>query len=88
MREYKLLNILIKRYSIEFMEIVSFDRKFDSLAYLVSDKLKKKMDEKFRNFNFTVDLSKYPKYNIGEKCGEDIYIKPKMKTIKDFLNDD
>ena len=66
-REMKMLNDLCERYSLEFMDIVDFGKKFDSLAYLVSDKLKEKMDEKFRAFNFRVDLSKYEVYHIGEK---------------------
>ena len=44
-REMKMLNTLCERYSLEFMDIVSFTKKFDSLAYILSDKLKKKMDE-------------------------------------------
>lgn len=87
MREMKFLNILCERYSLEFMNIISFDKKFDSLAYLVSDKLKNVLDKKYRAFNFKIDLSKYQIYNIGDKSGEDLEIKPKIKTIKDFLNE-
>ena len=65
---------------------VSFDKKFDSLAYLVCDKLKETMDKKFRAFNFKVDLSKYPDYDIGEKVGEDATINKKIKSLKDFLD--
>ena len=86
-REMKMLNTLCERYSLEFMDIVSFTKKFDSLAYILSDKLKKKMDEKFRAFNFRVHFSKYKLYHIGEKVGEDAVIPPKNKTIKDFLNE-
>ena len=86
-REMKMLNNLCERYSQEFMAIVSFDKKFDSLAYLVSDKLKKRLDEKFRAFNFKVDLSRYETYNIGEKVGHDSDVPRKNKTIKDFLNE-
>jgi len=87
MREMKMLNDLCDRYSIEFMNEVSFDRKFDSLAYLVSDKLKETLDKKFRAFNFVVDLSKYASYDIGEKIGEDAEIKKIIKSIKGFLNE-
>jgi hypothetical protein len=87
MREMKMLNDLCDRYSIEFMNEVSFDRKFDSLAYLVSDKLKETLDKKFRAFNFVVDLSKYASYDIGEKIGEDAEIKKTIKSIKGFLNE-
>jgi hypothetical protein len=87
LREMKFLNILCERYSLEFMNIVSFEKKFDSLAYLVSPKLKKTLDNKYRAFNFRVDFSKYPSYNIGNKFGEDSDIKQPIKTIKDFLNE-
>ena len=82
-----MLNDLCDRYSQDFMSIVTFDKKFDSLAYLVSEKLKETLDKKFRAFNFKVDFSKYPKYNIGRKTGNDIEIKKRKKTAKDFLNE-
>tara|TARA_Y100000361_G_C11041414_1_gene280124 strand:+ start:368 stop:715 length:348 start_codon:yes stop_codon:yes gene_type:complete len=86
-REMKLLNDLCDRYSLEFMNIVNFGRRFDSLAYLVSSKLKTTLDEKFRAFNFRVDLSKYQTYDIGEKEGEDVVITPRKRTVKDFLDE-
>ena len=86
-REMKMLNSLCDRYSLEFMNIVSFDKKFDSLAYLLSPKLKNKLDEKFRAFNYKFDKSKYPVYNIGEKSGKDFTIIKEKKTTKDFLNE-
>ena len=86
-REMKMLNDLCERYSLEFMDVVSFGKKFDSLAYLVSEKLRDALDEKFRAFNFRVDLSKYHSYDIGAKTGEDGIINKKNKTIRDFLND-
>ena len=87
MREMKFLNDLCERYSLEFMNIVSFDRKFDSLAYIACDKLKETMDQKFRAFNYCVDLSKYEDYHLGEKSGEDKEIIQTTKTIRDFLNE-
>lgn len=87
MREMKLLNSLCERYSEEFMNIVSFDKKFDSLAYLVCSKLKMTLDLKFRAFNFKVDSSKYVDYTIGDKEGEDFEIKTSPKTTKQFLNE-
>ena len=48
----KLLKDLEARYSLEFLEIVTFPMKYDSLAYLVSSALKDTMDKKWRNFNF------------------------------------
>ncbi len=86
-REMKMLNDLCDRYSLEFMTIVYFGKKFDSLAYLVSEKLRDALDQKFRAFNFRVDLSKYQTYDVGEKVGEDAMVSPKRKTIRDFLNE-
>lgn len=86
MREMKILNSLCDRYSLEFMNIVNFGKQFDSLAYLASPKLKSTMDQKFRAFNYVVDNSRYPTYNIGEKFGEDKEIN-KPKTIRDFLDE-
>lgn len=85
-REMKILNSLCDRYSLEFMNIVNFGKQFDSLAYLASPKLKDTMDQKFRAFNYVVDNSKYPTYNIGEKFGEDKETN-KRKTIRDFLDE-
>ena len=87
MREMKFLNDLCERYSLEFMDIVSFDKKFDSLAYIVCDKLEETMDKKFRAFNFKIDSSKYIDYTIGDKEGKDVEIIHKPKTAKQFLND-
>ncbi len=86
MREMKFLNDLCERYSLEFMNIVSFDKKFDSLAYIVCDKLQETMDQKFRAFNFKVDTSKYSVYDIGEKVGEDAKVEKKIKSLKNFLD--
>ena len=86
-REMKMLNDLCERYSLEFMAIVDFGKKFDSLAYLVSEKLRGALDQKFRAFNFRVDLSKYEVYHIGEKVGEDKSLPQKRKTVKDFLDE-
>ena len=82
-----MLNNLIQQYSQDFMASLTFPKKFDSLAYLTSSKLKDTMDEKFRAFNFKVDFSKYPTYNIGKKVGKDREIESKPKTEKDFLNE-
>ena len=87
MREMKFLNDLCERYSLEFMNIVSFDKKFDSLAYLVCSKLKMTLDLKFRAFNYKIDTSKYVSYTIADKLGEDAEVIHKPKTTKQFLND-
>ena len=78
--QMKMLKDLESRYSLEFIEVLTLPRKYDSLAYLVSKELKKTMDQKWHNFNFRVDLSKYDSYSIGEKSGKDYerkYNKPK-----------
>ena len=87
MREMKMLNDLCERYSLEFMNIMTFFKKLDSLSYLVSPKLKDTLDQKFRAFNYSLDKNKYPEYPLGEKIGDDKPIEVKNKTIKDFLNE-
>ena len=86
-REMKMLNDLCDRYSEEFMSIINFPKKFDSLAYLISPKLKGVLDQKFRAFNYVVDKSKYVSYTIGEKYGDDKKITKKKTTTKDFLDE-
>ena len=85
-REMKLLKDLEQRYSLDFLEIVTFPKKYDSLAYLVSKELKDTMNRKWRNFNFKVDLSKYDFIVLGEKTGKD-YIPSdnKPKNTKELL---
>ena len=51
-REMKLLKDLEARYSLDFLEIVTFPKKYDSLAYLVSKALKETMDKKWRNIDW------------------------------------
>lgn len=86
-REMKHLNELVDRYSLEFMNVVNFYRQFDSLSYLVSPKLKETLDKKFRAFNYVVDETRYPEYNIRAKSGKDRVVEKKRKTLKDFLDE-
>lgn len=86
-KQMKMLNTLCERYSQEFMSVVTFYNKFDSLEILISPASKKMLDKKFKAFNFKVDLSKYPQYNIGRKSGKDANIIKRKKTIKDFLDE-
>jgi hypothetical protein len=85
-REMKLLKDLEARYSLDFLEIITFPKKYDSLAYFVSKELKNTMDRKWRNFNFRVDSSKYDTIVLGEKIGKD-YIPGdnKPKNTKNLL---
>lgn len=87
MREMKFLNDLSDRYSLEFLSVVTFSKKFNSLAYLKSPKLKDTMDIKWRAFNYKVDKTKYEEYNIGEKVGQDKELQKQTKTTRDFLNE-
>ena len=85
-REMKLLKDLEARYSLDFLQIVTFPKKYDSLAYLVSKALKDTMDKKWRNFNFKVDFSKYDSPILGEKTGKDyVSIDNKPKNTKDLF---
>ena len=86
-REMKFLNDLVDRYSLEFMNVVDFHKKFDSLIYLTSPKLKDTLDRKFRAFNYVVDKTRYPEYNIGGKSGKDKVVERSKKTLKDFLDE-
>jgi hypothetical protein len=87
-KEMKILNDLEDRYSLDFLEVVSFRQKYDSLAYIASEPLKKTMDRKWSNFNFKVDSSKYESFDLSEKCGEDhkpSYHKP--KNARELFNE-
>ena len=86
-REMHLLNALIERYSIEFVNALTLNKKFDSMAVIISDALKPEIDKRFRNFNYRIDHSKYEEIKLSDlKSGEDFQIKIKPKTVKDFLN--
>jgi len=85
-KEMKLLKSLEERYSLDFLEIISFPKRYDSLAYIISKELKSTIDKKWNNFNFKVDFSKYEQYNIGEKSGKDfVSIDNKPRNIKDLF---
>jgi hypothetical protein len=85
-REMKLLKDLEDRYSLEFLEVATFPKKYDSLAYIVSQPLVKPMDRKWRNFNFKADLSKYGTFDLGEKTGNDyVPVDNKPKNIKELF---
>lgn len=85
-KEMKLLKDLEARYSLDFLEVLTFPKKYDSLAYIVSKPLEETMNRKWRNFNFKVDFSKYDSIVLGEKTGKD-YVSSdnKPKNTKDLL---
>ena len=87
-REMKMLNDLVDLYSLEFMNVVNLGRRFESLAYFKHSKVKEKLDKRFREFNYVTDKSRYPEYNLGEKSGEDRFVKRKKRTVKDFLEEE
>ena len=87
LKEFKMMKVLAERYSLEFLSVVDFGKKFDSLAYIVSPKLRETMDKKWRAFNYKFDNDKYEEYTIGDKIGQDKEIKKQIKTTKDFLNE-
>jgi|TARA_R110000824_G_scaffold14431_3_gene61415 hypothetical protein len=88
MREMKILNTLCERYSLEFMNVMTFKRKVDSMAYFACEALRPTMDQKFRAFNFKVDKSDYPTYNIHNKrFGRDVNPDTTKLTIKNFLDE-
>lgn len=82
----KLLNGLCDRYSQEFMSIISTPKKYDSLAYLTSPKLKDVLDKKWRAYNFELEKPSITHHDLGEKTGEDFEISRPQST-KDFLNE-
>lgn len=86
-KEMSLLNILIERYSIDFLNVLTLNKKYDSLAIILCDSYKPEIDKKYRSFNYKTDDSLYDKIETTSvKSGEDVEIKIKPKTIKDFLN--
>jgi hypothetical protein len=88
MKEMKILNTLCDRYSLEFMNVMTFKRKVDSMSYFSCDALKPTMDQKFRAFHFKVDKSDYPTYNIHNKrFGKDVNLDTTKPTTRNFLNE-
>jgi hypothetical protein len=83
----KFLNDLIERYSIEFVDALCLDKKYESMAIILCDSFKKEIDKRYKHFNYKIDHSKYEKQTISkEKFGEDLQVNKKLKTIRDFLN--
>ena len=86
-KEMKMLNLLIERYSEEFVEALVFDKKYESIAILLCDSFKQELDRRFRCFKYKIDYSKYDAHEISnEKFGEDLNLNKKPKTVRDFLN--
>lgn len=83
----KMLNLLIERYSEEFIAALTLEKKYESIAILLCESFKEELDKRFRNFNYKIDHSKYDKYELSAtKFGEDLNLTKKTKTLRDFLN--
>lgn len=86
-KEMKMLNLLIERYSEDFVQALTLDKKYDSIAVLLCDSFKQELDRRFRCFKYEIDHSKYNTHKImEEKFGEDLKVEKKLKTVRDFLN--
>ncbi len=84
-KEIKVLNTLIEKYpSKKFWTSLSFYDKLDSMVLLKSGFFANELKAKYQLFNYKIP--KPPKYELGEKCGEDIATNTRPKTIKDFLS--
>lgn len=86
-KEMTLLKKLLSKYPIEFLSVLKFSNKFDSLAVLCAGPLVKELESRYYQWQY---ISKPPVESIpkdAEKIGEDFIILRKQKTIKDFLNE-
>ena len=83
-REMKLLNSLINQFPKEsFWKTLTFNKKYDSLAYFVSEYGKKILKKRYNEYNYKIP--KPPKIKLGDKVGEDKKIIKNKTTIKDFF---
>ena len=83
-REMKFLNELYKKFpDLSFWELISFEKKYDSLLFLKGEYGLNLLKKKFLEFSYKIPEKAKPV--IGEKTGYD-YTKPKKpKTIRQFL---
>jgi hypothetical protein len=85
MREMTILNQLEKRYPLEFLAVLSWKEKKDSLAYFTSQELKEVMDIKFWNWSFKP--SSPDPIILGKTAGKPYQRKkPSIKTTKQLFN--
>ena len=83
-REIKILNDLFKIYPVEeFWSVIRFNKKYESMTFLLSDYGKKLLKKRFLEFTYVVPETQT--IELGEKTGEDFNVENKPKTIKDFL---
>ena len=82
-----LLKRLEAKYSLDFLKVVKFPNKFESLMLLSSGPLAKELDSRWYQFHWVPKMEEPKKVEItAEKIGQDVTIASKPKTIKDFLN--
>lgn len=88
-REMKMATKLVKTYNLEFLiwVIPPYGKPVPSLAYFMADYGKQYLQEQF--FNFKKNTLTFPEKEVTimeeSKLGEDVEIKSKPKTLKDFL---
>ena len=90
-REMKMLNKLIKAYSIQFLEWLSppSNYKLSTLAFFLTKDGKNYLSDQLFEYQKTKTNLSPEKNNIKieeSKIGEDVQIVKKPKSLKDFLN--
>jgi len=81
-----MLNTLLAEFpDQDFWKKVNFQKKYDSLAFFISQYGKKTLTKKYNEYNYKIPLVK--KIKLGEKIGQDKKIKKKNKTVRDFFNE-
>jgi hypothetical protein len=87
-KEMTLLKRLEAKYPLEFIAVLKFPKKFESLAVLLGGPLVKELESRFYQFNYQPKMSTPEKVDFGaEKYGADLTIADKPKTVKDFLDE-
>jgi len=83
-REMKMLNNLLSEFNNDsFWETLSFQTKYDSLAFFISEYGKKILKKRFNEYNYKVPNK--PKPKMGDKVGEDKSFNEPPLTIRQFL---
>jgi hypothetical protein len=87
-KEMTLLKRLESLYPLEFLAVLKFSKKFDSLAILLSGPLTKELKSRYYQYNYKPKSVTPQKIHLNaEKYGGDATITSKQKTVKDFLNE-
>lgn len=83
MREFTLMKRLEEKYSLEFLNIVSFSNKLPSLAVLSSEWGESELTRKFHAFNYQPKIPEIIELS-PEKFGEDLVV-AKKQSLRDLL---